>query len=211
MSYVKVGAIALSAFMVTAFVWASESDELRERARAMQQEASLLADRGHVAEAEQLERKAIAMLEEAEQFERRGHRDDREIQALKERLVKIRIEQQEMQRSGSVERFNDLSLEAEKIERELLSGEHHEHDDLPDGIARRLEHMGAAMEHLHEAGLHEIAAHVEEIAEATERELHEQHRHHDEDVAHAILSQLEEIRRDIGRLRDEVNELKADR
>ncbi len=69
MSYIKLGAIALSLFTVTAFVWASESDELRERARAMQREAAELAERGHGKEAENLERKALAMVEEAEHLE----------------------------------------------------------------------------------------------------------------------------------------------
>ncbi len=51
MSYIKLGAIALSLFAVTAFVWASESDEIREKAKAMQREAAELAERGHGEEA----------------------------------------------------------------------------------------------------------------------------------------------------------------
>ena len=91
---------------------------------------------------------------------------------------------------------------------ELSHGEHHEHDDSPNGITRRLEHMRVAAEHLHHAGLHDIAGHVVERAKATERELHEHHRRHESDVMNEIMKQLDEIRRKVGRLRDAVNELR---
>jgi hypothetical protein len=67
------------------------------------------------------------------------------------------------------------------------------------------------VEHLHHAGLHDIAEHVAERAEATERELHEQHRHHEGEPIHEIMKQLDEIRHEVGRLRDEVNELREKR
>ena len=68
--------------------------------------------------------------------------------------------------------------------------------------------MRIAVEHLHHAGLHDVAEHVTERAEAAERELHEQHRHHEGDPIHEIMKQLDEIRHEVGRLRDEVRELK---
>ncbi len=51
MTHVKIVAF----FAVTAFVWASESDEIRAKAKAMQREAAELAERGHGEEAEQWE------------------------------------------------------------------------------------------------------------------------------------------------------------
>lgn len=216
MSYIKSGAIALSLFTVTAFVWASESDEIREKARAMQREAAELAERGHGEEAENLERKAVAMLEEAEHLKR--HRPDHpeaEIREMQERLEMLRMEERELEEvGGKKERIADVRHEAERIERELRGlsrGEHREHDDSPDSIARRLEHMRIAVEHLHHAGLHDIAEHVAERAEATERERHERHRHHEGDVMHEVMKQLDEIRREVGRLRNEVSELREKR
>lgn len=218
MSYIKFGAIALSLFTLTAFVWASESDEIREKARAMQREAAELAERGHGEEAENLERKAVAMLEEAEHLKR--HRPDHpeaEIRKMQERLEMLGMEERELKEAGGKkERLADVRHEAERIGRELRElsrrepshREHREHDDSPDSIARRLEHMRIAAEHLHHAGLHDIAEHVADRAEATERE---RHRHHEGDVMHQVTKQLDEIRREVGRLRNEVRELKEKR
>jgi uncharacterized coiled-coil DUF342 family protein len=138
-----------------------------------------------------------------------------EIREMQERLEMLRVEEKELEETGGKkERLGDVRREAERIERELdkISQEgHHEHGDAPEGIARRLEHMRVAVEHLHHAGLHDIAEHVAERAEATERELHEHHRHHECDPIHAIMKQLDEFRQEVRRLRDEVNELKERR
>ena len=42
MTYIKLGATIFAFLAVTSFVWASESDELREKAKAMQREAATL-------------------------------------------------------------------------------------------------------------------------------------------------------------------------
>lgn len=212
MSYFKLGAIALSLFTVTAFVWASESDEIQEKARAMQREAAELAERGHGKEAENLERKAAAMLEEAERLNRRHpDRRDAEIREMHERLEMLRLEERELEEiGGKEERLGDVRREAERTERELHQHSHdgpHGERGPQDEIARRSEHMRAAVEHLHHAGLHEIA----ERAEAAERELREHNRQHEIDPMHEVLKQLDEIRHEVGRLRDEVNELREKR
>ncbi|MEO2016132.1 MAG: hypothetical protein ABGZ53_17365 [Fuerstiella sp.] len=46
---------ALAILGVTTFVWASESDEIREKAKEMQREAAELAEQGHKEEAEHLQ------------------------------------------------------------------------------------------------------------------------------------------------------------
>ena len=69
MRYLKLGVTFFAFLAITAFVWASESDELREKAKAMQREAAELAERGHREEAANLKRKAMEMLEEAERLE----------------------------------------------------------------------------------------------------------------------------------------------
>lgn len=213
MSYIKSGAIAFSLLSLTAFVWASESDELREKAKAMQHEAAELAENGHTDEAEALERRAVAILEEAERLDH--HHSDRpevDIRRMREQLESLRMEEEELvQIGGRQERLADIRHEAEQIERELRERTHPEHDDSPDSIVHRLEHMRIAVEHLHEAGLHEIAQHVTERAEATEREYHQRHRHREGNAMREVMEQLEEIRREVGRLRTEVSELKQKR
>jgi hypothetical protein len=216
MSCIKIGASIFATLALAAFVWASESDELQDKARAMQREAAELAERGRGEEAEKLERKALAMLEEAEHLQRhRPDHRDAETREMRERLEVLRLEERELEEiGGKEERLGDVRREADRIERRLHGGDHdghHEHDDSHEGIARRLESMRVAVEHLHHAGLHDIAEHVVERAEATERELHEQHRHREGDPIRAIMQQLEEIRHQVGRLRDEVNELRERR
>ena len=45
MRYFKLGVTFFAFLAITAFVWASESDELREQAKAMEREAAELAER----------------------------------------------------------------------------------------------------------------------------------------------------------------------
>jgi hypothetical protein len=212
MSPWKISTTILASLAFAAFVWASEADELREKAGAMQREAAQLAERGHREEAENLERKALAMLEEAEQLQhrRRDHRTA-EISERQERLELLRLEARELaENAGNKERLADIRHEAERLERELhelVHGEHRQPGGPHEEVDRRLEHMRIAVEHLQHAGLHDVAKHVAERAEATERTLHEQHRHREGDPLHAIMKQLDELRHEVGRLRDQVNEL----
>ena len=215
MSYLKLGATLVVFLAVAAFVWASESDELREKAEAVQREAAQLAERGHQEEAANLKRKAMEMFEEAERLEH--HRPDQreaEIMELRRLLEKLRLEERELAgHDGNRERLEDVRREAQRVEmelRELSHDAHREHAAPHEEIARRLEHMRIAVEHLNQAGLHDIAEHVSERAHAAERELHE-HDQHGGDAMHEIVRQLEEIRHEVGRLRDEVNELRERR
>jgi len=212
MTHIKLGTLVFAFLAVTAFVWASESDELREKAKAMQREAAELAEHGHKEEATNLKRKAMAMLEEAERLQH-GRLEERhpEIMKLRLHLEKLRQEEKQLEeKAGAGERFADVRTEAGRIERELRElshGPEHPHDD----VARRLEHMRIAVEHLNHAGLHDVAEHVAERAEATERELHERRQGQGGDVMHEIMKQLDELRHEVGRLRDEVSELKEKR
>ena len=159
MSFLKLGATIFAVLAVAALVWASETDEIREKAKAMLRESAELAERGHGEEAANLERRAMQMLEEAKRLQHRGR-------------------------------------------------DQHHGRERHDEIGERLEHMRAAVEHLNQAGLHDVAQHVAERAEAAERELHERRRHPGGDVMHEIMKQLDELRHEVGRLRDEVNELR---
>jgi len=217
MTHIKLGATIFAFLALTTFVWASESDELREKAKAIQREAAELAEHGHKEEATNLKRKAMAMLEEVERLQH--HRPDQrkaEIMEMEEQLRMLLLEERKLKETGgNRERLADVRREVEVIRDKLtlmLRESHDAHDAPPqDKIARRLEHMRIAVDHLHEAGLHDIAKHVAERAEATERELHKHHKHHGGDVMHEIMKQLDELRHEVGRLRDEVNELRKKR
>jgi hypothetical protein len=216
MTHIKLGGTIFAFLALTAFGWASESDELREKAKAMQREAAGLAEHGHKEEATNLKRKAMTMLEEAERLQHdRPDLRKAEIMKMKRLRDKLRLEEKELEDSdGKQERLEDVRREAEMIEDKLrfMSDESkHEHDGPHEDITRRLKHMHIAVEHLNQAGLHDIAEHVTARAEAAERELHEQHRHHEGNVMHEVMKQLDELRHEVGRLRDEVSELKEKR
>jgi len=214
MSHLKLASVVFALLGFTALIWASEVDELRERAEAMRREAAELAEQGHAEEAENLRRRAVAIHEEAEQLGRRRRPNPQvaEVENLERLLGRLREEEEHLRHDGgSEDQIASVRREAERVERELheLSSERRRDHQAPQNeLGERLEHMHIAIEHLNRAGLHEIAEHVAQRAEAAERELHEYRPHHDGDVMHAVVQQLDELRHEIGRLRDEVNELR---
>jgi len=219
MTRIKLGATIFAFLFLTAFVSASESDELREKAKAMQREAAELAEHGHKEEATNLKRNAMAMLKEAEHLDR-GGLDERHPEIIKLRLHLAKLRQQEKnledvaETAGGEERLDAIRREAQEIENNLRHMLHESHDEQGgphDDIARRLEHMRIAVEHLNHAGLHDIVEHVAERAEATERDLHEHRQTQGGDVMHEIMKQLGELRHEVRRLRNEVSELKERR
>lgn len=216
MRYIKRGATIFAFLALTSFVWASESDELREKAKAMQREAAELAEHGHQDEAINLKHKAMAMLEEAERLQQ-GHRGQRhsEKTKLKQRLEKLRQEEELLvNKVGAGERLADVRREAEQIEAKLdyLSQQpYHEQTPPHEDIALRLEHMKIAVEHLNHAGLHDVAKHVAQHAEAAEQALHDHQKQRGDDVMNEIMKQLDELRHEVGRLRDEVSEIREKR
>jgi archaellum component FlaC len=162
----------------------------------------------------------MTLLEEAETLDRGGV-DERRPEIMKTRLHLETLRQEERKLKevaetfyGGKERLGAIRREVEGIEtklRHMLHESHGERGGPHDDIARRVEHMRIAVEHLTHAGLHDIAEHVAERAEATERELHEHRQTQGGDVMHAIMNQLGELRDEVGRLRDEVREVKEKR
>ncbi len=218
MPLVKLGATVFAIVAGAALVWASEADEIRERADAMRRQAAQLAEHGLKNKAAELMQKVQAMLAEAERLEL--HRQDRrsaESAELEKQLEQLRQEERQLRIVGDQkERHADVQREIARVETELRERSQprplqHDQAVAPDEIARRLGHMRAAADHLHHAGLHEVADRVAEQANAVERELQERRAHPEADVMHEITRQLDELRREVGRLRDDVNELKRAR
>lgn len=221
MSYVKFGAIVFSLFVVTSFVSASEPDEIREKAKAVQREAIELAELGRNEEAANLKRQATTMLEEADRLQRDHLQRERldqgkaKIMRLRRSLEELRHEEDRLrQNPDASERLANVRRRAQQVESELegLSDESHRQQAAPHHeIVGRLEHMRIAVEHLHHSGLHDVAEKVAQQAEAMERELHERQKHPSDKLLREMMKQLDQIRDEVGRLRGEVNELKERR
>jgi chromosome segregation ATPase len=216
-------------------LFASEADELRERARTMQKEAAALADRGNKGEAERLEKEAVRLLEHAERLElktkerREKHHQsgiEKEVRHLKERLQDLLTKQRKLKESNASER--DLAEVREHIvatERELeaILGRHRERPELPpefraqveklEVAQRRIHHLRVAAENLKLAEAHDLARQIMEKAEAMERDVREAK----EKLAAEIRkfqaekqrpNEVQELRAEIERLRAEIKELR---
>lgn len=79
----------------------------------------------------------------------------------------------------------------------------------PADATRRLEHLRAASEHLHQAGLHELAEQVSREAMEVEHQLHANRRNapHPE-AMDKLMQHLQEVRRELQQLREEVKDLR---
>ena len=213
MTYPRATLTIFSFFVFVTIGIASESDELREKAREIERKAAELAESGQGEKAEHFEREAAELYKKADYHEREHH--ERKIMELKERLEKLQMEERELQEHGTEdEHLDDLRHEIERVKSHLHEMVHTHRDDHrgPDGdIERRLKHMRAAAEHLHHAGLHDVSNHVIQRIHAVERELHHHRDHHEDNPIHAIMRQLEEMRHEMSRLREELNDLRESR
>jgi DNA repair exonuclease SbcCD ATPase subunit len=216
-------------------LFASEADELRERAKAMQKEASVLAERGNKEQAERLEREAGELLEAAERMELkakgRGEQDDRpgidkEVQRLRERLQDLLAKEKELREANASEK--ELAKVREQIagtERELhaihahhagqgkLPPEFHAQAEKLEAASRRIHHLRVAAENLKMAEAHDLAHQLMEKAEGMEREVQdgkkrlaaEVQKVHSQEHGPDVVRKLKE---EIERLRAEVKELR---
>lgn len=212
----KLTLLMFTCLMLPAVVHASESDELREKAAELQRKTMELTEQGQHQEAAVLKRNAMAMVEEANRLER-DHLDRRraEINEREQLLKKLHQKERELRDSNnSGESLAQVRREAERVKDELLEltrSPRPGHAGPQPENARRLEHMRAAVMHLHQAGLHELANAVVQRVDETEREFHEQAMHHPGDEMHNVVRQLDELRHEVERLRELVNESKTAR
>ena len=134
---------------------------------------------------------------------------------LKEHLEKLQSEERDLQERGTEEeRLDDLRHEIERVKGHLhkvVNAHRHDHRGPNGDIERRLAHMRAAAEHLHHAGLHDVSNHVIEQIHTAEREMHHHRDHHEDNPIHVIMRQLEEMRHEMGRMREELNDLRENR
>jgi len=203
-----------------------ELRELQEQLERHHREVAEAADRlgpEHPEVAELRERAQHLAREIRERETPRGPRPEqreREIDEIHEHLRRMRQHHEELSQTFGPDHpeRRELRQEIEQAERRLqeLTAERSHHPEAEE-IAGRIEHMHIAADNLRAAGLHDIAEHVMQRAAETERELHGRHEprpQHDappHEPMHELLRQLEEIRHELGRLRNEVNELRERR
>jgi hypothetical protein len=210
---------------------ASEADELREKAQAMKREAAELKERGRVEAAEDLARKAGELAEAAERLEGKRPKPAGEaIENLQRHLDDLLDKERRMREAKAPQRdLAEIRERIAKTEREL-AGLRAPHKKQVEGekwpgprpeiaakleeAGRRIKHLRMAAENLHAAGAADLAKQVMEKADAIEREaretkmrMMEQAERHGGPKTGGIPAEIDELRRDLGRLREEVNDL----
>jgi hypothetical protein len=174
--------------------FASDVDELRERAKAMRSKAGLLAEQGYRDQAHEIEKESTKLLEMAEQLEAKsdgkpekqvGFGIDKETLKLKDRLQDL-LNKERIMRD---ERAPDSELmkvrgEIADIERALdkIGAQHAERGEHRpefraqieklERFGQRLHHLRVAAEHLKLAGEHDLAHKLMEKAADIERDVH---------------------------------------
>lgn len=214
---------------------ASEADELRERAKAVRKEASVMAERGNKEQAERLEKESVELMQAAQKLESRtkgrGEKADRTdiekaMQNLHERLCDLHAQERKLKESKASEK--ELAEVHERIaqtERELHAiHKHHAgqaeqhpvlrgHAEQLEAASRRIHHLRTAAEHLKHAEAHELAHQVQEQANSMERDVQAAkarllEEHHRATKGEHGPDALQELRAEVERLRAEVKELR---
>lgn len=217
-------------------LFASEADELRDRAEAFRKKASISAEQGKPDQAERLERESGELLEAAERLELpskgRGEKVgrpgiDKEVHHLKERLQDLRAKERRMREANApVQESAEVREQIAGIEREVkqIHAHHAGHGALTpefrvqaekfENASRRIHHLRVAAQNLKMAEEHELARKLMEQAEAMERDVHEAKKRFAAEM-HAVHERhgehgpgvVQELKEEIQRLRAEVREL----
>jgi hypothetical protein len=223
--------VGLLLFCCGGVLFASEANELRERAKALRKEASVMAERGNKEQAERLEKESVKLLEAAERMELKNKGSgepgiDKEVRHLKDRLQDLLAKEKQMREAKSPEKaLAEVREQIAGTERELhaIHAHHVGQGKLPpefqaqaeklEAASRRIHHLRVAAENLKMAEAHDLAHQLMEKAEALEREVQEgkkrlatemQNTHsggHRPDI-------VRELQEEIARLRAEVKELR---
>ena len=175
-------------------LFASEVDELRERAQAMRTKAALLAEQGNKDQAQRIQDEAAKLLEMAERLEANssGRREkefalgtDKEAFQLKDRLQDL-LNKERIMRDEHANESELMNVRGEiaDIERALKKirdqhaerGEHRPEFraqiEKLERVGQRLHHLRVAAEHLKFAEEHDLAHKLMTKAKDIERDLH---------------------------------------
>lgn len=198
------------------FLWASEADELRAKAKQLRQEAAAQAGIGNAQAAEELNRRSEMVLKEAELLSREHSNPQDELRRMKERLADLGNEARRLAEA------NAPAEDQERVRREMqrVKSEFARHgvEPGPDAhpksanslemAAQRLKHLRVATENLKLAGAHDLAQEAHQRAENLERELAEAKRQQaDQHEYPPEVHAIQDLRHEVEQLRREIREL----
>ncbi len=184
------GVMVAVLFAVAPGLFASEADELREKAQAMKKEAVELQERGRVDAAEALARKANELMEFAARSEKdRPKVSPEEIEKLKGVLKDMIAKERKMKESGaSGQELAEMQVRIAKTEQEIAKlhalrggpsagrrGPKGPEGRMPgmaeqlEDVGRRVKHFRIAAENLRAAGADDIARQLMMQADEMER------------------------------------------
>jgi hypothetical protein len=218
-------------------IFASEVDELRERAIAMRTKAALLAEQGKKDQAQRVKEEAGELLEMAERLEKNsgGRREkeiglsiDREVFQLKDRLQDLLNKERIMRDAHAADsELAKVRGEIAEVERALhkFKAQHAgrtEHRpefraqiEKLEKVGQRLHHLRVAAEHLKLAEEHDLAHKLMTKAEDIERDVHEAKKRlaaemHGDSEHHDAdrKNDIAKLKEENERLRAEIRELK---
>ena len=226
--------LGLLVFCCGGVLFASEANELRERAKAIRKKASISAEQGKSDQAERLERESAELLEAAVRMELKNKGSgepgiDKEVRHLKDRLQDLLAKEKKLREANAPE--NELAEVRGQIaatERELqaihahhagkgkIPPEFHAQVEKFEAASRRIHHLRVAAENLKMAEAHDLAHQLMEKAEAMEREVQEgkrrlaaeiqkvHGREHGPDVVRELKEEVERLRAEVKELRQKV-------
>lgn len=216
---------------------ASDADELREKAKAIRQEAMKLAQSGNEKEADQLFQESKLLLEKAEEISkanREQHKQkpnenralDEHVRHLKQHINELVTQQKKLKQEGAPDsHLQELRamIAAKETELKMIRSSQSGHLDIPpafrpqaeklEALSRRVHHMRVAAENLKLADAHDMAHQIMEKAEHMERELHEGKQRLAAEINHSHQKQegldiVRDLHAELEQLRREVKELR---
>ena len=163
-------------------LFASDIDDLRNKAKSMQSKAARLAEQGKMDQVQRFENEPKKLLEMFERQEANfrdrgesesGFRKDREVSRLKDRLHDLRNKERILRdENGSQSDFEKVHGEIADIERELHKI-HSRQSERTHGQPKNLhpQHLRIASQHAKQAEVHELAHQLMARAEDIERDM----------------------------------------
>jgi hypothetical protein len=228
--------LGLLVFCCGGVLFASEVDELRERAKAIRKKASISAEQGKPDQAQRLERESAELLETAVRMELKNKGSgepgiDKEVRHLKDRLQDLLAKEKKLREANaSEEELAEVRGQITATERELqaihahhagpgkLPPEFHAQVEKLEAASRRIHHLRVAAENLKMAEAHDLAHQLMEKAEAMEREVQEgkrrlaaeiqkvHGREHGPDVVRELKAEVDRLRAEVKELRQKVED-----
>ncbi len=223
---------ALLLFSSSGTLFASEVDELRERAKALRTKAAILTEQGNKDQAQRIQEEAAKLLEMAEQLKTNsgGRREkeigpsiDKEAFQLKDRLQDLLNKERIMRNEHAADsELARVRGEIAKIERALhkMQTQHAERSghrpefraqiEKLERVGQHMHHLRVAAENLKLAEEHDLAYKLMTKAEDIERDLHAAKKR----LAAEMQPQLDHIKVDrpdlVSQLKEENERLRAE-